>query len=379
MIKLHKSFVLKNSKIVNIDELLIPYYNTITVNLCSGVNTICIDTASVLHNAIHKNWIVMVELYINMKYDLSKLNNLGLCPLAYAVFSNNIKISTMLLRANVNPNWRILCDIKNDHITLNKCTKPTRHINIYPVNTSLLCIAISNNQCEMVELLIKYGAIESYNNKLNTEFLVDCIFRSIYNQKTMFDILLKHKLLDIKPSRKTISKLINGIISTNNYKILISFLSLFKLIDTNIFANYNIYYSSISFSDYDMVKLLIRHGLNINNQYLNNKTMLYIGSSYQNLKLISSLIRNGADPTIKNICGKDAYNILSNIYKLSGSDIGKMYSKDILKKKLRCYYYMINYQKHLITTVVTSKLPNISSVDISSIIFGFLTGRKNIM
>jgi len=249
--------------------------------------------------ASEKGHLNIVKLLLDYNANLELKDNDSLTALLYAVKNNHLEIITFLVNigATINLQDASLVELateeslkllsaektpfKIDYNLFLESAVTHNWISVLKVlidndhhktNTNIFKIAIKNNSVEIVSLLIEHGYKPS-----NTDLIIAI---HIYN----FEI---------------IELVLNTDINLENYDKHGFTALMYAIIIHSIAKEPNV----------DIIKLLIDKGSNVNHRCFSGFTPLLIALDNNNLYASQLLLQNGADMTIKNNDGKDAFTI----------------------------------------------------------------------
>jgi ankyrin repeat protein len=219
---------------------------------------------------------ILDHLLKDPRTDKTTRSNDGLTPLMYAIFSNNIKFVTKLLRAGLDPNIISNESLSSLMLSINKDPKiieallRVRDINVNqkgPGGDTALFMAIRNKKVGIARLLLEHGAdptIGADNGEVPLEYIISQ--RDYPNKMLLVELMLQHGADPNTISRISNNSVLLGAVLSNNIPL---------------------------------VELLIRSGANVNQSNPAGLTPLMGAAHIGSVQLITLLLKAGADANAK--------------------------------------------------------------------------------
>lgn len=251
---------------------------------------------SVLSTSLDRQDIDAVQSIIHLMKDKVTLNNF-----IRRCYFENTKISYKLAKILIKNGANI--HIRNNHLLINACKNGDydlvkilidNHASIYARNHEALRFAIIKNHNDIIDLLI----CKCYCNDLHIVYFIvkQISIRTILNLKNNHLLIYSCEVGDYDVAKLLIQNGSN-INAYDNAALRISiqnerFDILELLINNGANVNEELLYSCIKHNKYDLVKLLIDHNVPIRSD---NDLALRLASFYRYYDIIKLLLDNGSD------------------------------------------------------------------------------------
>lgn len=259
-----------------------------------------------MHFAAMSGDLFITKILIERGLDLNVTNKNNHTPIMLAAGNKHIKLVKLLLENKADINTE---DINNDNL-MHLCilndmydilllligNRKNRVINNRNNNgESPLLFAMKQNKIQYVKLLLKYGVkTDTFDNQGNYPLL----YAVENNNVELCELLLKHganpNLYFTWMGYK--SPLFSAI--NNHYNEIKELLITYHANDLPF-----CYIQNNNF--YDFQDLIYKNKIDVNTKNSNGETLVYFATSRNNLKFVTFLLENGADP---NICNEKEQN-----------------------------------------------------------------------
>jgi len=222
-------------------------------------------------------------------------------------YDEKFKIIKTLLNAGANPNIQtrmsqltalmaaVVESLDNNIIKLILDKKALVNMQNQEGNTALIIATILENY-DAMELLCRYGAdVNICNNNQET-----ALYSAVaHNNYKMVQLLCKHNAsVNIKNKRGLSPLMIS--VHNNNYAL--------GAMNQRPRQGWESF--GFILGGFEMATLLLKKGANPNMIYNDGDTAIICAARYNNIAMVKLLLEYGADPTIKNLNGENAYSFI---------------------------------------------------------------------
>lgn len=284
--------------------LLIQYGASVNIQSATGITA--------LHLAVKFGLDSVVELLIEDQVNVNQANNNNSTPLHFAAELKDSEkaftIATQLLKAGAKPDLQTLIfSVKNNHIKLTELLLHYKIQSAVDDQVNMIHCAIRSMNKKIVEILLKNGLqnIHVIDEKLNGLLLFTLmIYKQDYPLEPaekcidILDLLLKNGI-NINQKNKINYTPLALAIRLESVEIVKFLLEKNAAIDL-IIHELSLLHLAVITKNYEIIKLLVQYGINLNSLTTYNETALHLAVELQLVEVVQLLLDRGSDRNIKN-------------------------------------------------------------------------------